>query len=297
MRNALKTYETVHAGEPGRVTVRRLTSGEYAYAVRDLTGVDLGIGLDASSDSVGGEGFTNFGDVQFVQDTTIERFLEAAKAVADHAVIGAGPLQFYSDAGRTGAELSALNRIDELYASKGFRVVSGEGGRPFGLERYGKAFFVSWYYQNRQALGRPKVTLRELAAEEGITGKFAEHIWSVVNRPKLGYPARDTVERWKALPKPAADAATAIAQARAGCETLTKQLTTWPSWFFARGDLAAGGQGDESPLEFDDLALKAETRHSYSYRLGAPVFPPAPAGVKPVLFMPTQPGPWKMNLS
>ncbi len=297
VRSALKAYETVHAGEPGRVTVRRLTSGEYAYAVRDLTGVDLGIGLDASSDSVGGEGFTNFGDVQFVQDTTIERFLEAAKAVADHAVIGAGPLQFYTDAGRTGEELSALSRIDELYATKGFRVVAGEGGGPFGLERYGKAFFVSWYYQNRQALGRPKVTLRELAAEEGIPGKFAEHIWSVVNRPKLGYPARDTVERWKALPKPTADTAASVARARAGCEVIYKQLTTWPSWFFARGDLAAGGQGDESPLEFDDAALKADPAYRYVYRLGAPTLPPTVAGVKPVLFLPTLPGPWNLHLS
>jgi len=53
----LKSYESVHAGEPGRVTVRRLTSGEYGYAVRDLTGIDLDVGVDASSDAVGGEGF------------------------------------------------------------------------------------------------------------------------------------------------------------------------------------------------------------------------------------------------
>ena len=58
-------------------------------------------------------------------------------------MIGAGPLEFYADPGKTGLELSALNRINELYAAKGFRVVSGEG-EPFGLERYGKAFFVAW---------------------------------------------------------------------------------------------------------------------------------------------------------
>ena len=92
---ALEAYEAKHAGDPGRVTVRRLTSAEYAYALRDLTGLDIKVGIDASSDSVGGEGFTNFGDVQFVQDASIERYLEAAKHVADHAVIGAGPLEFY----------------------------------------------------------------------------------------------------------------------------------------------------------------------------------------------------------
>ncbi|MEO6004864.1 MAG: DUF1592 domain-containing protein [Opitutus sp.] len=297
VKSSLLAYEREHAGEPGRVTVRRLTSGEYGYAIRDLTGIDMAVGVDASSDSVGGEGFTNFGDVQFVQDATIERFLEAAKAVADHAVVGAGPLEFYADGGRTGLELSALNRIDELYTAKGFRVVSGEGGRPFGLERYGKAFFVSWYYQHRKALGEPKVTLRELAVREGITGKFAEHVWSVVHRPKLGYPTREMVEPWKVLAKPTADKAASIQQARAGCDALYKQLTTWPSWFFARGDLAAGGDGDESPLEFDDIALKADPQHKYVYRLGAPTLPPAPAGTIPVVFRPTLAGPWTVYLS
>ena len=130
--------------------------------------------------------------MQFVQDASIERYLEAAKLVAEHAVIGAGPLEFYADAGKTGLELSALNRINELYAAKGFRVVSGEGGRPFGLERYGKAFFVAWYYKHRAALGDPAATLRGLAAKEGITGRFADHIWAVVNAAITGYPdARD----------------------------------------------------------------------------------------------------------
>src|SRR5690349_361296 len=37
----LDDYTKKHAGDPGRVTVRRLTSGEYAYSIRDLTGVDM----------------------------------------------------------------------------------------------------------------------------------------------------------------------------------------------------------------------------------------------------------------
>ena len=67
IRASLREYEAEHAGEPGRVTVRRLTSAEFAYAIRDLTGVDIKTGVDASSDAVGGEGFANFGDVQFVR--------------------------------------------------------------------------------------------------------------------------------------------------------------------------------------------------------------------------------------
>ncbi len=268
VRDSLRTSEASHVGDPGRVTVRRLTSAEYGYALRDLTGIDIKSGVDTSSDSVGGEGFSNFGDVQFVQDTSIERYLEAAKLVADHAVVGAGPLDFYADPGKTGLELSAWTRINDLYSRKGFRVVSGEGGAPFGLDRYGKAFFVAWYYRHRLALGDPGATLRGLAAKEGITGRFAEHVSMVVNRPTTGYPLRSTVDGWKALKAPTSNLEASIAEARAGCDALYKALTTWPSWFFARGDLAAGGRGDESPLTFDDTSLKAEPTHQYSYAVG-----------------------------
>jgi len=283
LRGTLQTWQTEHADEPGHVTVRRLTSGEYAYAIHDLTGIDVETGIDASSDSVGGEGFANFGDVQFVQDASIEHYLDAAKLVADHAMIGAGPLDFYSDAGRTGLELSALHRINDLYAAKGFRVVSGEGGRPFGLERYGQAFFVAWYFKHRAALGDPSATLRGIAEREGITGRFADHIWSVVNAPESGYPIRETIDRWKALPAPTSDVKASIAKAHAGCDEIYKTLTTWPSWFFARGDVAAGGAGDESPLVFTDASLKADPTHHYTYPLGARpgrgrAAAPAPAG-------------------
>src|SRR5262249_11118584 len=63
IHSQLDAYVKAHAGDPGRVTVRRLTSAEYNYAIHDLTGLDLDLGIDASNDSVGGEGFTNFGDV------------------------------------------------------------------------------------------------------------------------------------------------------------------------------------------------------------------------------------------
>ena len=79
IRAELNAYAKKHDGDPGRVTVRRLTSGEYAYAIHDLTGIDLDAGIDAASDSVGGEGFTSFGDVQFMQDANLERYLAAAE--------------------------------------------------------------------------------------------------------------------------------------------------------------------------------------------------------------------------
>jgi mono/diheme cytochrome c family protein len=268
VRAELNAYAKKRDGDPGEAPVRRLTSGEYAYTIKDLTGLDLNVGIDSSSDSVGGEGFTNFGAVQFMQDANLERYLAAAKIVAGHAVIGAGPLEFFSHPGKSGFELSAVTRIRDIYAGNGFRTVSGEGGRPFGLEKYGKALFVAWQYKHR---AEASATLPALAAREGVTPHFAQHIWRVMNKRGLGYPTSEIVARWRKLPAPPAGAGAddkTIAAARAGCEEIQKFIVSWPSWLFARGDLAAGGAGDESPLEFSDRTLNVKPVYRFAYVRG-----------------------------
>ncbi len=268
IRAELSANARKHDGDPGPVTIRRLTSGEYAYTIKDLTQLDLNVGIDSASDSVGGEGFTNFGDVQFMQDANLERYLGAAKIIADHAVIGSGPLEFSPHPGKTGFEMSAITRIKDIYAAHGIRTVSGEGGRPFGLEKYGNALYVAWRYKHRAALGETKATLNDLAAREGINLRFAQHIWRVVNNPSLKYPSSEVASRWRKLSTPRAEGKTNAEAARAGCEEIQKFMVTWPSWLFARGDLAAGGAGDESPLEFSDRTLNVKTSHQFIFVRG-----------------------------
>lgn len=293
----LDAYVKAHAGDPGRVTVRRLTSGEYNYVMHDLTGLDLDLGIDASNDSVGGEGFTNFGDVQFMQDANLQRYLEAAKNVADHAVIGAGTVSFYVDPGKTGFEMSAIHRVKKITDAYGFRTVSGEGGFPFGLERYTKALFVAWEYQHRAALGKPTATFAALVAKEGITARFAEHLYRTMNRTDLMYPSTEMAARFHKLP----GAGTDLAEVRKACDDLQKYITAWPGWLFARGDAAYGGAGDESPLIISDKSLKVEATHHFQFNAGGRGFgggagrgaagarggnapPPAPTTTKFYLF-------------
>ena len=266
IRSQLSAYAKKHDGDPGRVTVRRLTSGEYAYSIQDLTGLTPDTGIDATSDSVGGEGFSNFGDVQFMQDANLEHYLAAARLIAEHAVIGAGPIEFYSEPGKTGFEFSAITRIKDIYTKYGFRTVSGEGGYPYGLEKYGKVFYVAWEYTHRAALGEAATTLKTFADREAIELRFAQHILEVMNRPGLSYPSSEMAARWHKFSAPnGGDAKAARTTARAQAEELQKYLTTWPSWFFGRGDQAFGGAGDESPLIFNDKSLKADPVHHFSF--------------------------------
>jgi hypothetical protein len=268
IRSELNSYVKQHDGDPGRVTVRRLTSGEYGYAVHDLTGLDIDTGIDAASDSVGGEGFTNFGDVQFMQDSNLEHYLAAAKKIADHAVIGSGPIEFFADPGKTGYELSAATRIKSIYADNGFRTVSGEGGYPFGLERYGKVFYVTWLYRHRAERGEANAALKDITAREGVSARFAQHIWTVMHTAMLGYPSSEMAARWRQLPAPGADRKASEAAARKACEELQKFVTVWPLWLFARGDQAAGGAGDESPLIINDTSLKVQATHHFTFNRG-----------------------------
>jgi hypothetical protein len=154
VQDGLDAFIKANAGDPGPVVMRRLTGAEYAWTIRDLTGLDLPRERMLVDDGVGGEGFANVGQVQFMQDSTLERYLEAARTVAAHAVIGAGPLDFFGDPGQTGLELSAIRRIQEIYRRHGFRTGAGEGAEPFGLELYPRAFHVAWQYRHRESLDR-----------------------------------------------------------------------------------------------------------------------------------------------
>ncbi|WP_169973381.1 DUF1592 domain-containing protein [Tautonia rosea] len=243
-----------HAGDPGPVVMRRLTSAEYSYTIRDLTGLDLNVSDQFVSDAVSGEGFTNAGSAQFMQDSTLERYLDAARIVADHAVVGAGPLRFFSDPGQTGRELSAISRIQQLYREHGFRAGAGEGAEPFGLERYPAAMAVAWQYRFRNELGLGDVDLPELAQREGQSIRLCEHLWDILNRQKMASPLSEIVERWQCLPSPSERNADEI---RILIEELAEDLREWQS------TLAAATGDVEEAAVLADGAVQLDREHSF----------------------------------
>ncbi len=235
IRKNLHETAKLRASDPGDVIIRRLTAAEYGYTVLDLTGLDLKFS-DFVSDAVGGEGFTNIGNVQFMQDSTMERYLNGAKKVADHAVIGSGPLFFYEVPGKTGFELSAITRIQNTYRANGFRTSAGEGGEGFGMERYARAFFTAWLYRYRRELGRDEVTLDLLAEEQDVSPRFARYIWSVVTAGNSSFPTSDIVRRWKELSVPDRNQEGDLDKVRAECVEIHQLLTDWQYRFAQNAD-------------------------------------------------------------
>jgi hypothetical protein len=71
--------------DPGKVTVRRLNRTEYNNTVRDLCYVEGNFSVDFPADDTG-YGFDNIGDVLTFSPVHLERFLAAAKVVAERAM-------------------------------------------------------------------------------------------------------------------------------------------------------------------------------------------------------------------
>ena len=76
------------AGDPGRVVLRRLNNAEYTDTLRDLTGIEtLEPAREFPVDGAAGEGFTNTGNALVMSPSLLTKYLDAAKQVAEHAVL------------------------------------------------------------------------------------------------------------------------------------------------------------------------------------------------------------------
>jgi hypothetical protein len=104
---------------PGRVTVRRLNRAEYDNTVRDLFGINIRPADDFPSDDVG-YGFDTIGDVLSLPPVLLDRYIDAADAVARAAIAS------------TDADAAPTRRIE------GGRLNSaGQFTRDFEIERAG----------------------------------------------------------------------------------------------------------------------------------------------------------------
>ena len=77
--------------DPGRVTVRRLNKTEYNNTVHDLLYIDFDPTESFPADNIG-HGFDNIGDVLTLSPLLMERYLDAAEAIAHRVILVDPPL-------------------------------------------------------------------------------------------------------------------------------------------------------------------------------------------------------------
>jgi hypothetical protein len=71
----------------GAVTARRLNRLEYDNTIRDLLGLKFKFSQTFPSDGGGGEGFDNNGETLYLPVILMERYLDAAEAILDEAIL------------------------------------------------------------------------------------------------------------------------------------------------------------------------------------------------------------------
>ncbi len=163
IQSALDFTASAKAGDPGPVTLRRLSNNAYDNAVRDLTGVDMRPTRAGSfpPDSVGGEGFANVGEAMPMNPGLVERYHEAARYVAARAVLLPTGFRFSPSADRpvwTSEAEKALRTFHSRYAD-------------------------NWGRPPRRALLMATIKHRQRLAEGGV-----EAIAAVADEEKLNAP-------------------------------------------------------------------------------------------------------------
>jgi hypothetical protein len=167
---ALDAEAAARAGDPGPVTLRRLSNVEYDNAVRDLTGVDIRPtqAREFPPDAVGGEGFANVGEAMPMTPVLVERYLQAARDVAARAVLLPTGFRFAGSPDRPEWTAEAEKALREFHSR-----CSGPAGEP-PLEQH---LAATLRHRERLASGGP-ATLAAVAAEEKLNATYLTALWT-----------------------------------------------------------------------------------------------------------------------
>ena len=104
------------AGDPGVVLARRLSNAEYNYTIRDLTGQDMQLTRQFPVDPANPAGFDNSGESLTMSPALLNKYLQAAREVANHMVLTPEGIDFSSHTMlvETDRERYAIQQIIEV---------------------------------------------------------------------------------------------------------------------------------------------------------------------------------------
>jgi hypothetical protein len=178
-----------NAGDPGPVLARRLSNAEYNYTIRDLTGQDLRPAREFPIDPANPAGFDNSGESLTMSPALLNKYLQAARGIADHMVLTSTGIDFAAHPMlvETDRDRYSIQRIVDFYARQ-----------PTDFADY---FEAAWRYKNRAALGRPGAKLADLAADSKVSPKYLALVWQFLEdrEPAVG-PVAQLREMWQGLP-------------------------------------------------------------------------------------------------
>ncbi len=186
---ALDAEAAARAGDPGPVTLRRLSNPEYDNAIRDLTGVDIRPtqAREFPTDSVGGEGFANVGDAMPVTPELVERYHQTARDVAARAVLLPGGFRFSASPDRPDWAEEVLKPLRSFHAR-----YAGPNGEP------PLAAHLAATLKHRDRLTRDgSAAIAAVAAEEKLNATYLAALWAGLNGKSASAEVDALTKQWK----------------------------------------------------------------------------------------------------
>ncbi len=193
-----------NAGDPGAVVLRRLSNAELTYTIRDLTGIEnLDPAREFPTDSASGEGFMNVGQSLVMSPSMLEKYFDAAKKIAAHAVLTPTGIRFSPSVNRPDWQQENLDSIREFYARysvpgaamslnlQGIRFDSSDGGI-ISLENYLKVAL-----EFRESAGECESSWLQVAEKHGLSGKYLIKLVALLNQSEPGDFLKPLRQLWK----------------------------------------------------------------------------------------------------
>jgi len=182
-----------HAGDPGRVVLRRLNNAEYTRTIRDLTGIEsLDPAREFPADGGAGEGFTNTGQSLVMSPSLVTKYLDAAKGIAAHAVLLPDGVAFSAGDSRRDFADDWLARLKSMYA-RYTRPLDAEAARAqstvkqgITLDMGGDGFlpveaYVAVTLNLRDSPAVDAATIAKAAADRGLSPKYLAALWQTLS--------------------------------------------------------------------------------------------------------------------
>ncbi len=144
---------------------RRLSNAEYNYTIRDLTGQDMQPTREFPVDPANPAGFDNSGESLTMSPALLNKYLQAAREVADHMVLTPDGIDFapHPMLVETDRDKYAIQRIVDFYHRQ--------------PTDYADYFQAAWRFKYRGVLGKPGATLAAIAADAKVSAKYLPMVW------------------------------------------------------------------------------------------------------------------------
>ncbi len=190
--------------EPGPVVVRRLSNAEYTNTLRELTKLpSLQPTIGFPSDGAAGEGFSNAAAALVMSPALLDKYLDAAKQVAEHAVLLPHGIRFSESTSRRDWSQEILSQIRAYYAKYG---TSGQQ-RELSLQEVQVelqdagviplAEYFAVTIHERERLQHDLAVLPSLAKTHNLNERYLQRLWQELNTPSASPLVTQLQQLWQ----------------------------------------------------------------------------------------------------